>query len=88
MREEDDPFVSDELVEVDGAVCGVCLEIGGDGAQAETVAGVSNDVSTWGACRQGAYGAGRSSEDIFAGRRGGLGLFKAGERVIWWEMRG
>lgn len=34
MREEDDPFVSDELVEVDGAVGSLGLEVRGDGAEA------------------------------------------------------
>ena len=37
VREEDDPFVADEFVEIDGAVGGVGLEVGGCGAEAETV---------------------------------------------------
>lgn len=35
VREEDDPLVADELVEVDGAGRGVGLEVGGLGAEAE-----------------------------------------------------
>ena len=35
VGEEDDPAVVDELVEVDGAVRGVGLEVGGRGAEAE-----------------------------------------------------
>ena len=35
VREEDDPAVADELMEVDGAGGGVGLEVGGNGAQAE-----------------------------------------------------
>lgn len=37
VGEEDDPVVADELVEVDGTLGGFGLEVGGDGAQAETV---------------------------------------------------
>ena len=40
MREEDDPFVADEFVEVDGAGGGVGLEVWGGGAEAETVVGM------------------------------------------------
>lgn len=36
MREEDDPVVADELVEVNGAVGGLGLEVGGNAAEAET----------------------------------------------------
>ena len=36
MGEEDDPFVADKLVEVDRAVGGVGLEVGGNSAQTET----------------------------------------------------
>lgn len=35
VREQDDPVVADELVEVDGAVGGLGIEVGGDAAQAE-----------------------------------------------------
>lgn len=35
VGEEDDPVVADELVEVDGALGGLGLEVGGDGAQTE-----------------------------------------------------
>ena len=35
VREEDDPLVADELVEVNGAVGGVGLEVGGGRAQAK-----------------------------------------------------
>lgn len=37
MREEDDPSVADELVEVNGAFGGIGLEVGGDGTEAEAV---------------------------------------------------
>ena len=37
VGEEDDPFVADELVEIDGAVGGVGLEVGGGGTEAESV---------------------------------------------------
>ena len=37
VREEDDPGIADEFVEVDGAVGGVGLEIGRGGAEAEAV---------------------------------------------------
>lgn len=37
MGEEDDPVVTDELVEVDRTGGGVGLEVGGDAAQAETM---------------------------------------------------
>jgi hypothetical protein len=30
MREQDDPAVTDELVEVDGAVCGFCVKVWGN----------------------------------------------------------
>lgn len=36
VGEEDDPVVTDELVEVDGASGGLGLEVGGNGTQAET----------------------------------------------------
>lgn len=36
VGEEDDPVVTDELMEVDRAVGGVGLEVGGNSAQAET----------------------------------------------------
>lgn len=37
VREQDDPFVSNELVEVNWAVGGLGLEVGGDAAQAQPV---------------------------------------------------
>jgi hypothetical protein len=37
VREEDGPLVTDELVEVDGAVGGIGIEIGGSRAQTETI---------------------------------------------------
>lgn len=37
VGEEDNPFVTDELMEVDGAVCGISLEVRRDGAEAETI---------------------------------------------------
>lgn len=37
MGEEDDPVVTDELVEVDLSVGGLSIEVGGDGAETETV---------------------------------------------------
>ena len=36
VGEEDDPFVADEIVEVDGALSGVGIEVGGNGTQAKT----------------------------------------------------
>ena len=36
VREQDDPAVTDELMEIDGAGCCFRLEVGGNGAQAET----------------------------------------------------
>ena len=33
MREENDPVVSNEVVEVDGTVGGFSIEVGGDAAQ-------------------------------------------------------
>lgn len=35
VREEDDPVVADELVEVDGTAGGLSLEVGGGAAEAE-----------------------------------------------------
>jgi len=35
VGEEDDPFVADELVELDGAVGGFGFEVGGDAAETE-----------------------------------------------------
>ena len=35
VGEEDDPFVADELVELDGAVCGFGFKVGGDATEAE-----------------------------------------------------
>lgn len=37
VGEEDHPVVANELVEVNGAIGGFGLEVGGDGAQAKTV---------------------------------------------------
>jgi hypothetical protein len=37
VREEDNPVVTDELMEVDWAVGGVGLEVWGNGAEAETM---------------------------------------------------
>lgn len=37
VREEDDPAVADELMEVDGAFGSVSLEVGRDGTQSEAV---------------------------------------------------
>lgn len=69
VREEDDPLVSDELVEINGAVGRVGLKIRGGGAQAQTggfesahahpAAGLFKNCGV-------TYGAGRSSvEDMF-----------------------
>jgi hypothetical protein len=33
VREENNPFVVNEFVEVDGAICGLILEVGRNGAQ-------------------------------------------------------
>lgn len=35
MREEDGPFAFDEVVEVDVPVCGLGLEVGGDGTETQ-----------------------------------------------------
>lgn len=37
VREEDDPVVANELVEVDGTLGGLSIEVGGNAAEAETV---------------------------------------------------
>lgn len=37
VGEEDDPVVADVLVQVNGTIGGISLEVGGDGAQAKTV---------------------------------------------------
>lgn len=37
VREEDHPVIADVLVKVDGALGGLGLEVGGDGAQTEAV---------------------------------------------------
>jgi len=42
MREQDDPVVADELVEVDGALGGLGLEVGGLAAQAERLWSVAH----------------------------------------------
>ena len=36
MREQDDPMIIDELMEINRPSCGVGLEVGRDGAQSET----------------------------------------------------
>lgn len=45
VGEEDGPLVTDELVEVDGTVGGLGIEVRGDGTQAETVNSSSVQVS-------------------------------------------
>lgn len=37
MREEDDPFIANEVVEVDGTLGGLSIEVRCNGAQAQTV---------------------------------------------------
>lgn len=37
MGEEDNPVVTDEVVELDGALGGLGLEVGGDGTKTEAV---------------------------------------------------
>jgi hypothetical protein len=49
MREEDNPFVTDELVEVDGALGSLGLEVGGGAAQAERL-GAFRHIS-WSPCQ-------------------------------------
>jgi hypothetical protein len=44
VREEDCPFVADELVEVDFSGCSLSLEIGSDGTEAESVGVVEAGV--------------------------------------------
>ena len=39
MREEYHPVVANELVEINGPVCGLCLEIRSSGTETETVEG-------------------------------------------------
>jgi hypothetical protein len=46
VGEEDGPAVANELVEGDGTVRGLSLEVRGSRAETETV-GVSEDVSIW-----------------------------------------
>lgn len=41
MREQDDPVVANELMKVNGTLGGLSLEVGGNGAQAQTVDTVS-----------------------------------------------
>ena len=44
VGEENYPLVANELVEVDWALCGLGLEVGGNGTQAETGGGVSGST--------------------------------------------
>lgn len=44
MGEEDNPFVADELVEVDWAGGGLGLEVGSNGSETETIREVSVNV--------------------------------------------
>ena len=46
MGKEDDPVVSNEVVEVDGPLCGVGIEVGGNAAQAQSVK-LSARASGW-----------------------------------------
>jgi len=46
VGEEDDPFVSDELVEVDGTGGGLCLEVGCNGSETETASGWISECYT------------------------------------------
>jgi hypothetical protein len=53
VREENNPFVVNEFVEVDGAICGLILEVGRNGAQAEAEDGkvLANTTNKWGDMR-------------------------------------
>ena len=77
MREEDDPRVADEGVEVDGAGGGFGLEVGRCAAEAETMRDLlSVYAQSRFQCRcfaiflegrgKATHGAGRSSEDILS----------------------
>ena len=60
VREENDPGIADEFVEVNGAVGGVGLEVGRSGAEAEAMV---TRFSMFGFLESAwTYGAGRSSE--------------------------
>lgn len=48
VREEDDPAVADELVEVNGALCGLRLEVGRDGAEAQRLLTLFVGHCVWG----------------------------------------
>jgi hypothetical protein len=50
VREENNPFVVNEFVEVDGAICGLILEVGRNGAQAEARdrKALANKTNKWG----------------------------------------
>lgn len=45
MREENNPVVADELVEVNRTVGGIGFEVGGNGAEAQTKRNKANCVS-------------------------------------------
>lgn len=63
MREKDDPFVADELVEIDGSICRLGLEVGRYATQAQAVKGQLQIMDCRALTRQGedADGCGRSS---------------------------
>ncbi len=48
VREENDPVVTDELVEVNGALSGLSLEVGGNAAEAQTVDDQVSDFNVLG----------------------------------------
>jgi hypothetical protein len=53
VREEDDPVISNELMEVNGALGGVGLEVGGNAAETET--GIDPSMSATGFPRKRAW---------------------------------
>ena len=75
MREEHDPVVANELMEIDRALGGFGLEIRGDRAQAETrdrrvlvglLPGCTTVVRYWGRAGGISYGSTRSVEDMLS----------------------
>lgn len=81
VREENDPGVADEFVEVNGAVGGVCLKVGRGGAEAEALVGVFSML--WVLERACTYGAGRSSEAMMFFLGWGCVSIKADEDEVW-----
>jgi hypothetical protein len=47
VGEQDDPLVADELVEVNLAIGGICLEVRRGRSESETVSGISISACDW-----------------------------------------